>query len=245
MSGLSQWCENVEAKVAFLAEASRTGILPFDAKAPNALAARGFFGVLALWKETSVTVGLQALPGVEPASWPGVIEKDGQALTLSADARTLLPRFLLIRFLSNNASGLEELAAEWSGVRERFEGLHEVLGGYEGPLDAVGRVIDSPVHRKSMVRNRKQPMPFESAMSAIARQVEPTPEFECFADWLDAAIAGDPKPRYAPEQLGVWARQCFCWAQKLLTTRPERVKLPGAAVLQIIEAFAGTDPSVS
>jgi hypothetical protein len=43
MSGLSQWCENVEAKVAFLAEASRTGILPFDAKAPNALAARGFF----------------------------------------------------------------------------------------------------------------------------------------------------------------------------------------------------------
>jgi hypothetical protein len=241
MPDLSAWCQTIEAHVAAV---SGAGIRPIEPEVRQKLHAAGFVGILPLWKRAAVTVGLQAMPGMPPQAWPGIIETDGQALTLAADASTLLPRFLFTRMLSNNVEGAESLAKKWSRVGDKVAALHDVLGGALATLAAVVDVITDPEARRAFEYDIDRPARFEAAHSALARKLDPSPAFMRYADWIDAAIAGDAAPAYPPEAVGRWARQLFCRAARLPRHLLGDATLPQAILLNLVEAFSGIDTGV-
>jgi hypothetical protein len=238
---LTAWCHEIEARVAGL---SRIGIRPVDRQARSKLVRGGFVGVLPLWRRAGVTVGLQAMPGQAPEAWPGVIEKGDQALTLAADASTLLPRFLFTRLLSNNIEGAESLAGKWPEVRDEATALHDLLGGAPEILATVVGVITDPETRKPFEYDVDRPAPFEAAHSRLARKIDRSPAFARYADWIDASLTGNAAPPHPPEAYGVWVRQLYCRAAEFPRDRLGGAMLPQAILLDLAEAFAGLDTAV-
>jgi hypothetical protein len=230
--------------VAELTQVSKAGIRPVDDKARGLLSRPGFIGVLPLWREASVVAGLQADPREGVDQWRGLIVKDGQALTLASSPATLLPRYLLMRFLADDSESLADLAAEWPRSGPAFGRLHGALGGDAASLDAVVAVLRDPTAHNALDLDKSEQPVFEAAMSRIARQIEPSASFQAFAAWLDAAIAGDAKPPEASERMGVWARQAVVWAAKLAAERNERIEISGKIALKVLEAWAGVDAGV-
>jgi hypothetical protein len=235
--------EAVDRQVAELERAASVGIRARDEKARRLLAAGGFIGVLPLWREAAVVVGLQAEPGADTLDWRGLIIKDRQALTLAANARTLLPRFLLLRFLSNTGSSLEELASEWPSIHPTFEALQTTLGGESRSLTAVAGVLGDRGRRAELTINRGGAEVYQRAMSRIAREIDRSPEFVAFADWLDRAVAGEVTPPPA-SQLGPWTRQSVCWARKLLDEQRRDLIIDADAAVEVIEWLGGVDAGV-
>jgi hypothetical protein len=241
MVKLGEWEADIAAAVGDLSWPSDICISPIDLNARLALTAKGFFGVLPLWREAEVTAGLLALPNLEPTGWPGIIEKGGQALTLSSDAGTILPRFLMSRFLSNNIAGAKQLSKAWPEAQAGLSALHAVLGGMAETLEVLADVINDSRERRAFEYDAGVEG-FETAHSILARRIDRSEQFSRFADWMDASIAGDPLPRESAQAYGPWARQLYVRAAGLPDDLVD--DLPQATLLELLETFAGIDTAV-
>jgi hypothetical protein len=241
MLKLSSWSQTIEAKVAAL---SGVGIRPIDPQVRQKLHSAGFVGMLPLWKHGAVTVGLQAMPGMAVEAWPGIIETGGQALTLAANTATLVPRFLFTRVLSNNVEGAASFAEKWPQLSDKVTALHDELGGAPATLAAVVGVITDPQSCQAFEYDVDRLAKFAAAHSALARKLDPSPAFIRYADWIDAAIAGDAAPKHPPGAFGPWARQLFCRAARLPRDQLGDATLPQAILLDLVEAFSGLDTGV-
>src|SRR3981081_224882 len=103
MSSLESWLSNVTHCVTALGNEPNLGVTaPSDSALSHTIALTGFPGVLPLWTGRRHVVGLLADPRTTPETWPGIIIMDGQGLTLSSDAQTLLPQLILHRTLSGS-----------------------------------------------------------------------------------------------------------------------------------------------
>src|SRR5262249_44118678 len=133
---------------------------------------------------------------------------------------TVLPRYLLSRFLSDNSSGLKKLAGNWKTALPFLQELHAKLGGDAKTFACVASAIEDPTRHSSFDLDKAAPQRFHAVTSALARRIDPSPEFTAFADWLDGAIGGNTEPPTALDRMGPWARLCFCWSSTL--SSPEK-----------------------
>jgi hypothetical protein len=243
VSDLSSWIGEIEAAVnaighepALDIEAARHGGVQ------GSFLAAGLVGAVPLWSGSSVAIGLMAIPGVEPCSWPVVALERGQAITLASDAATAFPRFVMLRLLSNNLRGAEHFSSRWPETGRKATDLHAALGGAADALGVVQEAASDPTIRNTFAYRKDQVAAFEAAHSLLARKIDRSEPFSRFADWLDAWVSGgDESPDY--QSFGSWRRQSLC-----LFNAFNRISFagssPGSALLEVIEAHAGLDSGV-
>jgi hypothetical protein len=179
---------------------------------------------------------LLANPGHSPSDWRGIIATDGEALTLSRDARELLPRYLMARFLSDNTQGLKKLSDKWDALQPRLSALHAALGGSSNTLAAIGAIATDPAgHAAFSSEISKQK--FEHKMSALARKIDNSHAFKAFADWLDEAVQGCPRQPSKLHEFKPWDRLRLCWSFK----SGDAVGADERVVRDVIETLPGLD----
>jgi hypothetical protein len=242
MTILAGWIEEIGAAAAGLRGPGGLGIAEAASQElSRRVAVDGFVGVLPLWSGPNQTVGLLVDPETEARSWSAAILFDGQGLTLSSDSRTIVPQFIVQRLLSGLPQTAERLAERWSGIAAQVTTLHRALGGKDDELEPVVEVIRNSVTRAKFTKNKNSPGQFEEAHSSLLRQVDRSPEFHRYANWLDASIAGQTTVPRDQGQFGVWARRVVFLATRFLDRRDPNQKLPAALVHWIIEGDAGID----
>ncbi|MDB5678537.1 hypothetical protein [Sphingomonas bacterium] len=234
---LSEWTAAIEAQ----ATDCLSELLGIEAIGQNVLAhesATAFPGVLILWGSRLVGAGLLAMPGQPPQAWPGVLVENGQATTVSSDARTLLPAFLLHRRLTNAPSNARKLGEAWPVVADACFGLHAALGGERPALETLAAVLQNSVAREEFKRSDDR-LAFELAHSRLMRRIDPSPSFIAFADWFDARLAGKDHV-FAPEAYGAWCRQALSWSHIFDLSVRGGSEEP-EMLIPLLEGFAGLD----
>jgi len=245
MDSLKSWLSEIDKSVRALGrEGSLDIITPPDAALSRTVAGEGFPGVLPLWSGHLQTVGLLAAPSVAPHAWPAVVLARGQALTFATDARTLLPQLIVHRVLSKLPATAERLADRWREIEPKVLTLHRILGGSDELLNTVIAAVRDPGTRLLFTFRPGHEAEFEAAHSRLARQIETSEPFVCYADWLDACIEGRWSAAEAPERYGPWGRRVLCWACRLRYRQPAVLTLPAAWVYRVIEGHAGIDSGV-
>ena len=239
MTDVASLYDKIEQNVRALADVRSLRIKVPDSDSTSAVGESGFVSVLPLWHERGATIGLLAWPGRPPDQWRGVIVDAGQIMTLSANPKLIIPRFLFMRFISNEGSALRQLADDWNRISDRVERLHAALGGEAPSLAPVQRVIENPGLHGAFSLDPARPERFAESMSALAREIDPSPSFALLADWVDAAVSGTILPLPRPDELGVWDRLCLCWAKQLLSYRMP--PLPEHCTNDVIECSPGLD----
>jgi len=208
--------DGIGALVAALGEArwALSVDLPADAESARAIARAGLPGIVPLWVDAPQGFGapwhataLLVRPWLPMERWPGVFVLRGQALTVSADGATLLPQLLANRVLSNMPSSAAQLAMEWTDVERRARALHAALGGDEATLQAAVDVAMDPAARARLAYRPGDQTDYQRAHSELFRRIDPSAPARAYADWLDAAIAGDMRPVGDPETFGPWGRR--------------------------------------
>ena len=238
MKRLAEWMHEVSARLEPLV-GNAMGLATVDGAAQNALSRLGYPGVLPLWAGSHVTVGLLALPAIDPAQWPCIVIERGEAATLAATAATALPRYLMQRRLSNLPSAARQLADRWQELKEPALELHLSLGGTPVSLQAVAEVLTEERSRDSFQLGALPREQFEAAHSALARAIDPSPDFKHYADWFDAVLARPPVP-VRTRLYGLWARQALCWAYNVRRGGDPEIDDP-LAPMALVEPFAGLD----
>ncbi len=245
MSALESWLRGVLQAVERL---GRQPVLDLEGSGTPSvsrkLAADGFPGILPLWTGRRHAVGLMVTPESDFTTWQGIIIQDGQGLTISSDARTLLPQFLVQRILSNSPQGASALGELWGEIEADALRLHTVLGGRDETLEVVAAVARDPTARDTFRYVSGKEAMFEAAHSALNRKVDRSEAFAHYADWLDACVA---HVWATPDNLllfGPWQRRVLCWTHRLKTSGKVTTPRTMPAMLSIIEANAGIDSGV-
>jgi hypothetical protein len=245
MPELADWLSDIERAVAALGTEPALGIArPVGAELSRATASAGFPGVLPLWIGRRHTVGLFADPATSPRTWSGVLLEDGEGITISSDARTLLPQSIVFQ-LSMSPDRVAPLTERWSELESRALALHGTLGGAGDALLTVVDVARDPVGRADFEISAHRKDRFEGACGSLLRQIDHSETFTRYANWLDAYIGGRftlPKSR---SEFGPWTRRAVCWAVRRAFADPTTPRIPDALVQWVIEERAGMDSGVS
>lgn len=171
----------------------------------------GLLGVLPLWSDNSWTFGLMVVPDCKAKDWPGVMVWREQAISISTDSATLLPRFLVARHLSNFPDEACSLKKNWDAIRTPLEALHIALGGRIGALDHLAEVVADDSTRERFNLSVSSRQEFETAHEALFRAMDNSAEFTAFADWFSAELRGERRT-VDPIVYGNWGRQALAWS---------------------------------
>lgn len=242
MADLNSWIAQIAAGVDALGPDNALEIDQSSAPATaRTLALAGFPGVIPLWTAGSAVAGLLADPRLAPQHWAAVLLDEGYGVTLASDARSLLPQFLVQNALSDRPGGGRDLAERWDEVAAAALALHAALGGEQSSLDAVIAVAGDRDRRKALLFHPDRRPEFAAAHSKLCRSIDRSASFVRYADWLDAAIAGERNPIEDPARYGAWGRRVLCFAQRRAFADPSMPK-PGTALLHwLVEGNAGID----
>jgi hypothetical protein len=212
MDEITNWFDGVQKCVERLSSETSIGQLSCpDETDARSVASFGFLAILPLWVTSAHTVGLLALPDLERNKWPVVVARQGDALTLATDSRTLVPRYLTQMLLSGKAARTELIAQAWGSLREKLAALHLALGGSPTPMDAFDKLISDRSWRADIAAWDGDRDIFERAHSLASRQFDVTDEFTNFANWLDQAVSGKVAGAKPESSFGIWSRQTVAW----------------------------------
>jgi hypothetical protein len=171
----------------------------------------GLLGVLPLWADDSWAFGLMAVPDRNVEDWPGVMVWHEQAISISTNSATLLPRFLIARHLSNFPDEACSLKQNWNAIKAPLEALHAALGGHTDALNHLAEVVADDITRKRFNFSASNDQDFEAAHEALFRAIDISPEFTAFANWFSAEMSGERRP-VDSESFGNWGRQALAWS---------------------------------
>jgi hypothetical protein len=234
------WLDGVRGAVAECATVEGLGIAPAEGRATApALASRGFPGLVPLWTGARSTIALLPLPTTELRSWPAVIEKDGESLILATNCASALPRFWMLRLLAYSETAGSRLAQAIELGHEKAAALHHALGGTAETLATMQAAIaDAPVRAALVRQPGGEP---DLTYGALARRIDPGPQFASYADWFDAVAAGGKPDLPDSSRLGIWNRQAAYWAARV---GPPDPPMAVAQRFEALEAFAGIGSGV-
>jgi hypothetical protein len=245
MTNLENWISENENAVTTVGSIPGFGDLqPSDSPLSQTTAREGLQGVLLLLRVRRHATCLRVQPLGVPHIWPGVIVKNGQALPVATDARTLLPQLVVHLALSNAVDTAHQLAELWTEIGEKVAELHRVLGGIDSTLNEVITTVSDPVSRDVFKYVPGQEKDFEAAHSTLCRKIDNSEWFVRYADWLDACAARQWTTPEDPPRYGVWSRRVLCWASRLALVESNMPRLPTDWVHQILEGNAGLDSGV-
>ena len=241
MTALPEWFAQISSGVVAL---DGLRMRPVETAERRATWEKGFPAFLPVWRRAGVTVSLLATPGQAPGQWRGVIEHCGQALTLSENAATLLPRYLFTRYISNNPEGVELLVSSWDGLHEALVTLHGMLGGDASTLEPLRQAIADPALRRAFEFDEDRRARFEAAHSRLARQIDASQEFSRYADWIDGAIAGRLDPQRRIDAYGRWANQLLARFAEMSAAAGIALDRHAGDFAKLLEELAGLDAAV-
>ena len=237
MGQLDDWFERIELAVA---EAGSPVAASSQARWTD-LWQRGFVAMLPLWRSSPHNVGLLAMPGTAPQEWPAIVEFDGEALTLASNSATALPMFLLLAHLAKAPRSAASLSTRWPEIGKRLLALHAVLGGDPEPLKGLVQAMGDARVREELASPDTHPEQFAARYGQLARQIDPSPRFSRYADWVEGSLRGhfdvpDPAAEYGP-----WARQTGMRAANWMSGTGGGRSLPEDLRADLLENFAGVD----
>ncbi|WBY07624.1 hypothetical protein PIB19_20310 [Sphingomonas sp. 7/4-4] len=239
MREIEDWTATAEALASKVEQIDDMILATVEPARREALARAGFPALLPLWRSDVLIFGLVAWPGRPVTEWTGVVVSEGQALTLAATARHLLPMFILTHIILDDAELVGRLKQGWPALRGPLEALHRHLGGED--LTALEWALGQEALLDLVAARSRDPAAYEEAASRLARRFNPTAEFIAFADWLDAVIRGEDDPPVRSEPLGPWRRLAIALAyQHFWRASPPPA---GSASIRrdLIESFSGID----
>ena len=213
----------------------------FDGSIIRRASDHGYIGIIPLWSGLYTTAGLRVVPGTAVERWPGIlVSNNGFSLTIATSAKSLLPRWALHE-ISLYPGIIDRVEARSSEFFELGRDLHLALGGDE----ATWRIfVDSFREASTSLRRQRAEPAFERACSALARRMDDSDEFRAFADWMDAALDGEPSVP-AIDRMGCWDRLAAILTWLLANEEMPRSKALTDAVGRVIAENAGIDTSVS